>query len=82
VVADLGADDADGGFVERCCKMCEETFEIELKRGGQRKYCYGCEPPNMSVVYLPSGRAKLRRRKPVVKRADLELMWGRKPPAA
>jgi hypothetical protein len=60
---------------QRSCALCARPFEIELKRGGQRKYCLVCEPPNTSVVYLPNGRVKLRRRVPLVRRADLEVSW-------
>jgi hypothetical protein len=63
VLADLGADDPDGGFRERFCKLCGETFEIERRRGGQRKYCLRCEPEGWQVVKVPrQTRVKLRRR--------------------
>jgi hypothetical protein len=57
------------------CALCGETFEFEHKRGGQRRYCLNCEPEGYSVVTTRSGRKKLRRRVPVVRRADLELLW-------
>jgi hypothetical protein len=67
---------------QRICALCGQLFEIELKRGGQRKYCLECEPEGYSVVTLPSGRKKLRRSVPLMKRSDLELMWRPRSPAA
>ena len=47
---------------QRGCKLCGETLEIERKVGHPREYCTTCEPEGFSVVTLPSGRKKLRRR--------------------
>jgi hypothetical protein len=63
-------------FIARC--VVKRT-NFERKRGGQRRYCLDCEPEGYSVVTTRSGRKKLRRRVPVVRRVDLELLWGRKP---
>ena len=48
---------------QRSCALCAQPFEIERKRGGQRKYCLRCEPPGWQVVKVPhQTRTKLRRR--------------------
>jgi hypothetical protein len=47
--------------------LCGETFKIVRKRGGQRKYCFACEPVGFQVVKLPH-RTKLRRRPPLFPR--------------
>jgi hypothetical protein len=53
-------------LAQRYCKICGETFEIERIRGGQRVYCFSCEPPGWQVVKVPNQtRVKLRRRQPV-----------------
>jgi hypothetical protein len=64
------------------CKLCGDAFNYEYSTGRPRVYCFTCEPDGYAVVTRPNGRRKLRRIHPVVKRADLELLWGRKPPAA
>ena len=51
-------------FVQRCCELCGETFQIERKRGRPRVYCFVCEPPGWQVVKVPhQSRVKLRRRR-------------------
>jgi hypothetical protein len=50
-------------FVQQCCKLCGEAFQIERKRGRPRIYCFACEPPGWQVVKVPhQSRLKLRRR--------------------
>jgi hypothetical protein len=39
------------------------TFELERKGGGQRIYCFACQPHGFSLVKV-RGRYKLRRRYP------------------
>jgi hypothetical protein len=52
-------------LLQRCCKKCGETFEIERKPGRTRIYCLACEPPGWQVVKVPhQTRLKLRRRYP------------------
>jgi hypothetical protein len=51
-------------FVQRCCKLCGEAFQIERRRGRPRVYCFVCEPPGWQVVKVPhQSRVKLRRRR-------------------
>jgi len=53
-------------LVQRCCKLCGDTFEFERNRGGQRIYCFVCEPQGWQVVKVPNQtRVKLRRLKPL-----------------
>jgi hypothetical protein len=48
---------------QRSCKLCGKTFEIARKRGGQRIYCFACEPLGWQVVKVPrQSRVRLRRR--------------------
>jgi hypothetical protein len=37
-------------LVQRCCKLCGESFEIVRKAGRPRVYCFACEPPGWQVV--------------------------------
>jgi len=49
--------------VQRCCKICGETFDIVRKAGRPRIYCPKCSPPGFQVVKVPGqSRTKLRRR--------------------
>jgi hypothetical protein len=41
-------------LAQRSCGLCGETFEFERKRGGQRKYCFECEPPGFQLVRVPN----------------------------
>jgi hypothetical protein len=65
-------------FTQRSCKLCGGLFTVPRKVGHPREYCLACCPDGYSVVRRPDGRVKLRRRIPVVSRADLELIWGKK----
>jgi hypothetical protein len=65
-------------FTQRSCKLCGGSFTVARKVGHPREYCLSCQPDGYSVVRRADGRVKLRRRIPVVARADLELIWGKK----
>lgn len=59
-------------LAQRSCGLCGETFEFERKRGGQRKYCFECEPPGFQLVRVPNqDRLKLRHRPPVFPRVSV-----------
>jgi hypothetical protein len=60
-------------LAERCCKKCGETFEFERKRGGQRIYCFECEPPGTQLVWV-RGRLKLRHRPALYSRVSVWSM--------
>jgi hypothetical protein len=52
-------------LAQRSCKICGGTFEFERKRGGQRIYCFDCEPLGWKIVKVPGQtRVKLRRHPP------------------
>jgi hypothetical protein len=67
-------------YMQRCCALCGETFEIVRKAGRPRRYCPICSPVGWQVVKVPGqSRTKLRRRpslrsRPPVRSTPLRLV--------
>jgi hypothetical protein len=60
-------------LVERSCRFCGGTFEIERKPGRPREYCFVCEPVGFKIVKVPGqSRLKLRRWPPSFSRSALD----------
>jgi hypothetical protein len=64
-------------LAQRCCRLCGETFEFERKRGGQRIYCFRCEPPGFQLVKVPGqDRLKVRHRPALWPRQSVWTRYG------
>jgi hypothetical protein len=59
--------------LERLCKLCGKSFELQYCHGRPRSYCLTCQPVGWKVVQLRH-RVKLRRDPPLWTRSELELI--------